>query len=276
MKNESPTWNELRILVRGAGEMATGVAHRLRRAGLAVAMTETAQPLCVRRTVSFCTSVWEGEVVVERVRALRVERAGELAAVASSGDIPVLVDPELSCLDVWKPHVLVDATLAKRNLGTQRGMAELVIGLGPGFTAGAGAGNDVDVVVETMRGHDLGQLIREGCALPDTGLPETVLGFSGERVLRAPADGVLHAEAEIGERVEAGQCIARVGETAMVAQIGGVLRGLLRDGMQVKKGWKAGDVDPRGERAACFSISDKARALGGSVLEAVCERFAAG
>ena len=145
-------------------------------------------------------------------------------------------------------------------------------GLGPGFEAG----DDVDLLVETMRGHYLGQLLRVGCALPDTGLPETVLGFSGERVLRAPTQGVLHTEAGIGEKVEAGQRIARVGEAAMTAQIGGVLRGLLRDGTFVKTGWKAGDVDPRGVRDACFSISDKARALGGSVLEAVCERFAAG
>ncbi|MBE0617370.1 MAG: EF2563 family selenium-dependent molybdenum hydroxylase system protein, partial [Proteobacteria bacterium] len=176
---------DLRILVRGAGEMASGIAHRLFRSHLRVALTEVVQPLAVRRKVSFCEAVWDGAAEVEGVRSRRVESGKEFDGVLAAGEIPVLVDPELACLGAWRPHALLDAAVAKRNLGTHRDMAELVVGFGPGFTAG----QDVDVVVETNRGHDLGRLFFEGSAEPNTGVPGSTLGYAGERVLRCPRDG---------------------------------------------------------------------------------------
>jgi len=260
---------DLRIVVRGAGEMATGVAHRLFRSHLRVALTEIPHPLAVRRKVSFCEAVWDGAAEVEGVRARRVERPGDFDEVVAGGEVPVLVDAELACLASWRPHALLDVAVAKRNLGTHRDMADLVVGFGPGFTAG----EDVDVVVETNRGHDLGRLLHAGCAEPNTGVPGSTLGYAGERVLRCPGDGVFEAAAEIGDPVEAGQVVARVGGSDVRAEIGGVLRGLLRPGLRVARGLKAGAVDPRGVREACFTISEKARALGGSALEALLARF---
>ncbi len=249
--------------------MASGIAHRLFRSHLRVAITEVAAPLAVRRAVSFCEAVWDGSCTVEGLNSRRVETAGEFDPVIDRGEIPVLVDPGLGCLDAWRPHVLIDATVAKRNLGTHRDMAEWVIAFGPGFTAGA----DVDVVVETNRGHDLGRLLYEGSAEPNTGVPGTTAGYTVERVLRAPAGGVFEAVAEIGDLVEPGQVVARVGANEVIVRIPGVLRGLLRTGVPVQPGLKAGDVDPRGEPRTCFTISEKARALGGSALEAILMRF---
>lgn len=260
---------DLRVLVRGAGEQASGIAHRLFRSHLRVAMTEVPQPLAVRRKVSFCEAVWDGRCEVEGVEARRVASAGEFDGVLAEGAIPVLVDPELRCLARWNPHVLIDATIAKRNLGTHRDMAELVIGFGPGFRAG----EDVDVVVETNRGHDLGRLLFDGEAEPNTGVPGATLGYTVERVLRAPAEGVFEPLVEIGDRVEPGDLVARVGEHEIRARIAGVVRGLLRPGIRVWQGLKAGDIDPRGERRYCFTISEKARALGGSALEAILMHF---
>lgn len=260
---------DLRVLIRGGGEMASGIAHRLFRSHLRVAITEVAAPLAVRRAVSFCEAVWDGSCTVEGLTSRRVDTPAEFDPVIDRGEIPVFVDPRLGCLDAWQPHVLIDATVAKRNLGTQRDMAELVIAFGPGFTAGA----DVDVVVETNRGHDLGRLIYAGSAEPNTGVPGTTAGYTLERVLRAPAEGVFETAAEIGDLVEPGQVVARVGADAVTAQIPGVLRGLLRTGVPVKPGLKAGDVDPRGERRTCYTISEKARAMGGSALEAILMRF---
>lgn len=260
---------DLKVLVRGAGEQATGVAHCLRRCGLAVVATEVPEPLAVRRAVSFSEAVWEGETAVEGVRARRVSSVQDLDAVIRAGEVPVLVDPDLSCLPAWSPHVLVDATLAKRNLGLTRGLAPLVIALGPGFAAGA----DADIVVETQRGHDLGRRYEHGCAQPNTGVPEPVLGYTAERVLRAPTDGIFEALARIGDPVALGQEVGRVGRTPVAAETRGVLRGLLRGGVRVHEGLKVGDVDPTGVARRCFTVSDKARALGGSVLTAICEHF---
>ncbi len=260
---------DLRVLVRGAGEMASGIAHRLFRSHLRVALTEVPEPLAVRRKVSFCEAVWDGRTEVEGVEARRVEAAAEFDAVLDAGAIPVVVDPELECLEAWQPQVLIDATIAKRNLGTHRDMADLVIGFGPGFRAG----HDVDVVVETNRGHDLGRLIFEGEAQPNTGVPGATLGYTTERVLRAPCDGVFEPTVDIGDPVEPDQVVARVAGREVRARIGGVVRGLLRPGLRVWKGVKAGDIDPRGDRRYCFTISEKARALGGSALEAILMRF---
>lgn len=265
----SRSFRDLRVLVRGAGEQATGVLHCLRRCGAAVAATEVREPLAVRRAVSLCQAVWDGEAEVEGVRGRRVPSVGEFDAVIREGLVPILVDPDLSCLPAWLPHVLVDATLSKRNRGLTRGLAPLVIALGPGFAAGA----DADVVVETQRGHDLGRRYAEGCALPDTGVPEPVLGYGPQRVLRAQGDGVFEALAAIGDPVGIGQPVGRVGAAPVTAAIGGVLRGLLQGGVRVWAGLKVGDVDPTGDPRRCFTLSDKARALGTSVLAAVVERF---
>lgn len=256
---------DVRILIRGAGDLASGVAHRLHRCGLAVALTEVPAPLAIRRAVSFCEAVWDGACEVEGVRARKVAGPEAFDAVLAAGELPVLVDPELTCLAAWRPRVLVDATLAKRNLGIRKTLADLVVGLGPGFTAG----DDVHVVVETNRGHDLGRLLFEGTAEPDTGVPGLVGGYGAERLVRAPRRGRLAAVAAIGDAVVAGQTVATVEGHDVPSPLAGVLRGLIRDGSRVREGLKIGDVDPRARREHCFTISDKARALGGSVLEAV-------
>lgn len=260
---------DLKILVRGAGEMASGITARLVRSHLRVAMTEVDRPLAVRRAVSFCEAVWDGTCRVEGIGGRHVEAAARFDEVIAAGEVPVLVDPELTCLGAWQPHVLIDATVAKRNLGTRRDMAELVIGFGPGFTAG----EDVDAVVETNRGHALGRVLYEGSAEANTGIPGNTAGYTVERVLRAPTEGVFEALATIGDPVAPGQAVGRVGTEEVRAQIAGVVRGLLRTGVPVTPGLKAGDVDPRGERSHCFTISEKARALGGSALEAILARF---
>lgn len=260
---------DLKVLIRGAGEQASGIAARLFRSHLRIAMTEVAHPLAVRRAVSFCEAVWDGTCTVEGITGRAVASAGDFDRVLAAGEIPVLVDPDLTCLESWAPHVLIDATVAKRNLGTRKDMAELVIGFGPGFTAG----QDVDVVVETNRGHDLGRLLCEGQAEPNTGVPGNTAGYTLERVLRAPAEGVFETVARIGDRVEPGQVVGRVGALEIPARIAGVVRGLLRSGVPVTPGLKAGDVDPRLETRYCFTISEKARALGGSALEAILARF---
>jgi xanthine dehydrogenase accessory factor len=249
--------------------MASGIAHRLFCSHLRVAMTEIDRPLAVRRAVSFCEAVWDGSCQVEGITGQRAETADALDDILSGGAIPILVDPALDCLKSWQPHVLIDATLAKRNLGITQDMAELVIGFGPGFCAG----RDVDVVVETNRGHDLGRLITAGEAMPNTGVPATTAGYSVERVLRAPAEGVFEARCEIGTLVKASQVVGLVGTSEVRTKIPGVLRGLIRSGVCVGEGLKVGDVDPRGELPYCWTISEKARALGGSALEAILDRF---
>jgi len=260
---------DLRVLIRGAGEMASGVAHRLVQCHLRVALCEIENPLAVRRRVSFCEAVWDGTCEVEGVRAERVESVAAFDACIDRGVLPMLVDPTLACAESWSPHVVIDATLAKRNLGTHREMAEWVVGLGPGFEAG----RDVDVVVETNRGHDLGRLYVTGTAVPNTGVPGSTAGFTVERVLRAPCAGVFEPLVQIADPVSAGQVVARVAGTELRAGLAGIVRGLARPGLLVGPGLKVGDVDPRGERELCFTISEKARALGGSALEAILRRF---
>jgi xanthine dehydrogenase accessory factor len=268
MRNTIPL-NSLRVLIKGAGEQASGVAYRLARAGLKVAMTEIPHPLCVRRGVSFCEAIVGGHKEVEGITARCIAGVEDVPDAWKDGVIPLLIDPTASCREIIKPHVIVDAILAKRNLGTHKGDAPLVIGLGPGFTAG----EDVDVVIETNRGHDLGRVIYDGQAEPDTGVPGEIAGVGVERVLRAPRAGIFRPLKEIGETIEAGEMVAWVEDEPVKAAIPGVLRGLLREGIIVQKGLKAGDVDPRGRRENCFTISDKARAIGGGVLEAIIARF---
>ncbi|MBN1545453.1 MAG: EF2563 family selenium-dependent molybdenum hydroxylase system protein [Syntrophaceae bacterium] len=253
------------VLIRGAGEQATGVAHRLFKAGFKLCFTEIAEPLAVRREVSFCEAVYDGEKTVEGVTAKKIDNQTEIAQVWQEGKIPLLVDPENRTLKILKPHVLIDAILAKYNVGTAITDAPLVIGLGPGFTAG----KDVHIVIETNRGHDLGRVIFEGEAEPNTGVPGVIAGYGIERVLRASADGIFHNVRAIGDQVEAGDVIAEVEGKPVKTVIAGVVRGLLREGIQVTEGLKAGDVDSRANRQACFTISDKARALGGAALEGI-------
>jgi len=256
-------------MIRGGGEMASGVAHRLFRAHLKVVMTEISQPLCVRRTVSFCEALFGKAQEVEGVTARFVSSPQEVSSMWDEGMIPLLIDPEGKSRDALKPTVIVDAILAKRNTGTHTGDAPLVIGLGPGFWAG----RDVDVVIETNRGHDLGRVIYDGPAEANTGVPGAISGVTAQRVLRAPRNGAFRPEKEIGEIVAEGETVAWVEDEPVTAAISGVLRGLLREGTMVHKGLKSGDVDPRGKRENCFTISDKARAVGGGVLEAILARF---
>lgn len=246
--------------------MASGVAHRLHGAHFRICMTELSQPLAVRREVCFCEAVYDGQKEVEGVRAKKVSGPGGIAPAWKEGVIPLLVDPDGQETRAFlNPDVVVDAILAKRNTGTRIHDAPLVIGLGPGFTAA----KDVHVVVETNRGHDLGRVLFRGSAEPDTGVPGEIGGFSTERVLRSAKKGVFRAECSIGDRVSKGTVVAVVDDSPLVAQISGTVRGLLRDGVEVKRATKVGDIDPRGRREHCFTISDKARAIGGGVLEAI-------
>jgi len=260
---------ELVILVKGGGEMGTGVVHRLTRSGFRVCITETPQPLAVRREVAFCECVFEGEKEVEGLVARRVTGEGEILQAWKEGKIPLVIDPECIIRDSLNPDVLVDAIMAKRNTGTSLGEAPLVIGLGPGFRAA----RDVHFVIETNRGHRLGRIIEEGEAESNTGIPGEIAGYTWERVLQAPASGRFSGRKRIGDRVEKGEVVAEVEGSPVASKVGGVLRGILRDGLRVEEKMKVGDVDPRGLREYCFTISEKARAIGGGVLEAVLRRY---
>lgn len=253
------------VVVKGAGDLATGVAYRLYRSGFTVVMTEISEPSVVRRTVSFAEAVFDGEIVVEGVTARRVEGVEEVRRAIQDGVIPVVIDPEAKIVSELRPTVLVDAIIAKRNVGTRRSDAPIVIGLGPGFVAG----EDVHAVVETNRGHYLGRVLLTGAAEPNTGIPGPVGGYTTERLLRAPVEGVLTPVRTIGDQVTEGEVVARVGDEPVRAGVTGVLRGLVREGLHVTKGMKIGDVDPRAARDHCFTISDKALSVGGGVLEAI-------
>lgn len=260
---------QTKVLIRGAGEMASGVAHCLFKSGFKVCLTEISRPMAVRRLVSFCEAVYDRKKIVEGVTAIRIDEPREIFSIWEEGKIPLLIDPENNSKNFLKPHVLVDAILAKRNIGTKITDAPLVVGLGPGFKAE----KDVHVVIETNRGHKLGRLIFEGEAEPNTGVPGIIAGYGLERVIRAPQNGKFKISKDIGDMVVEGETVAHVEGTPIRANISGVIRGLLRDGTEVTKGLKAGDIDPRGERSYCTTISEKARALGGSVLEAILSQL---
>lgn len=260
------------VLIRGAGDLASGVALRLHRSGFQVIMTELPQPLVVRRTVSFAEAIYQGEFEVEGEIAQRVDAIEDLSAVLSVGKIPLLIDPEGEVIDRLKGKtgdamavVLVDGRMIKRKPERGLDQADLVIGLGPGFTAGL----DCHAVVETHRGHFLGRVIWNGCAQSNTGVPESVGNFTEERVLRAPAEGILHNLANIGDHIYPAQNIAMVNDHPIKAPFGGVLRGLLHPGVNVTKGMKIGDLDPRDDPRYCWLVSDKSLAVGGGVLEAI-------
>lgn len=256
------------VLLRGGGDLASGVALRLFRAGIRFLITELAQPLLVRRTVSFGAAVFEGALTVEGVRAQRAEDWSAAEAIWQEGQIPVLVDPHLERVEGVRPLVLIDARMTKRPPETGMKAAKLVVGLGPGFAAG----ENCHAVVETQRGHDLGRVIWEGAARADTGVPGSIAKVGVDRVLRAPAAGRVAGHIEIGGRVKEGGLIARVGEVEVRAPFDGVLRGLIHPSVQVEEGMKIGDLDPRGDPDFVRLVSDKALAIGGGVLEAVLSR----
>jgi xanthine dehydrogenase accessory factor len=253
-------------LVKGAGDLASGVALRLHRAGFAVVMTEIPFPTAVRRTVSFAEAIYDGRAVVEGIEGVTAADVDAVRRLFEAGKIAVIVDPEAAVRHQLRSVLLVDAILAKRNLGTRIDDAPAVVALGPGFTAGV----DVHVVVETKRGHTLGRVITEGEALPNTGIPGEVGGFGEQRVLRAPAAGVFRGRREIGDLVSRDEIVGHVGDVPVRASLDGVLRGLLHSGLEVTPGLKVGDVDPRATREHCFQVSDKALAIAGGVLEAAC------
>lgn len=253
------------VYVRGAGDIATGVAARLVRAGVSVVMSDIARPTCIRRTISFCEAIRLGEFEVEGIKARRAETAAEALAVTGRGEVAVVVDPGALMLDELMPTAVVDAILAKKNLGTTRDMAPAVIAVGPGFTAPV----DCDAVVETKRGHFLGRVITCGSPAPNTGVPGMIGGYGKERVIHSAAAGTFASTHSIGDIVRAGDVIGYAGDTPLKTTIDGCLRGLLANGIEVTPGFKCADVDPRGDASYINYISDKATAVGGGVLEAL-------
>jgi xanthine dehydrogenase accessory factor len=252
------------IVVRGGGDLATGTVFRLRRAGFPVVVLELQQPLSIRRTVAIASAVLEGRALIEDLDAILVADIDEALEVARSDAIPVMVSPTLPQLP-WEPSVVVDARLAKRNIDTSINDAPLVVGLGPGFTAGA----DCHAVIETMRGHFLGRVIWEGTPTPNTGEPGILGGKSADRVVRAPTFGILSWKVAIADLVAAGDVLGDINGVSIRSRIGGVVRGLLPAGYEVEWNWKIADVDPRSDTNACFEISDKSLSIGGGVVEAV-------
>jgi xanthine dehydrogenase accessory factor len=253
------------VIIRGAGDIASGIALRLFRANIKIIMTETEMPTAIRRTVSFSEAVYHGSAEVEGVSAELAGGPEQAQSLTKAGKIGILIDPAGTCIPALKPDAVVDAILAKRNLGTKITDASVVIGVGPGFTAG----QDCHAAVETMRGHYLGRAIYRGSPLPNTNIPGLIGGFAGERVLRAPVDGIFAPLLTIGDIVNAGDIVGTVDGVPMPATIDGILRGILPKGIPVFRGMKSGDIDPRCEKDHCFSASDKALSVGGGVLEAL-------
>lgn len=255
----------MKILIKGAGDLSSGVAHRLYNAGFKLMMTDLPQPTVIRRTVSFAQAIFDGETTVSGLRGVKVANVEEGVKAMNAGDIPVLVDPEAACIAEYQPDVVIDAILAKKNINTKISDAPIVIALGPGFYAG----KDCHAVVETKRGHYLGVVYYQGAAIPDTGSPGEIGGESLRRLLKAPQAGVFKHVKQLGDIVAAGDIIAYCGDAPLKTEISGCLRGLLQEGLEVPANMKVGDVDPRGFAEYCHTISDKARALGGATLEAM-------
>lgn len=267
MKMKTAAFTDKMILVRGGGDLATGVIHKLHQSGYQVLILECDRPSAIRRHVAFCEAVYDGTVEVEGVVCRRITENDirtQCRKCWVQGEIPLLIDTHGKHIRELEPEAVIDAILAKKNLGTSRDMAPLTVGLGPGFTAG----EDVDYVIETMRGHNLGRIIKKGSALPNTGVPGLITGIGKERVIHSPAAGNMKNICQIADLVEKDQVIAMVGDTPVKATISGVIRGLIRDGYPVFEGMKIADIDPRAEQKKnCFTISDKARCIAGGVLE---------
>ncbi len=258
----------LRILVRGGGDLASGVVYRLHQSGWQVVITEIDQPLVVRRKVAFAEAVYQELTEVEGVSACRVENLAEIESVLAKGQIPVLVDAQAESRHYFHPEVLIDGRTLKRSSELGMEAAAFVIGLGPGFDAG----KNCHAAIETRRGHHLGRVLWTGGTEPDTGVPDMVGRHGEERVLRAPCAGILESRVQIGEILEAGQAVARVGEKTVSAPFKGVVRGILHAGLAVTAGMKIGDLDPRCDPSLCYLVSDKALAVAGGVLEAILSR----
>ncbi|MFA5523828.1 MAG: selenium-dependent molybdenum cofactor biosynthesis protein YqeB [Tissierellales bacterium] len=253
------------VFIRGGGDIATGVAHRLHRSGFRILLLEKEKPTVIRRTVSFAQAIFDGQIIVEGIKAIRVNKIEEMYNCWKENVIPIIIDEDLEVLRKIKPDVFVDGILAKENLGITKDIAPLTIALGPGFEAGV----DVDIVIETKRGHYLGSIIYEGFAEPNSGIPGIINGFGHERVIKSPTKGEVKHASKIGDLVKADDNIAYVGNVPVRAPIDGVLRGLIMEGLEIEEGLKMADVDPRGVREYCNSISEKAKAIGGGVLEAI-------
>jgi len=264
------TIKELIIAIKGAGEMATGVAWRLFQSNIKnIYMMEIENPIAVRRRVSFCEAVYDEKIMLEGVEAAKTFNSDDIRTAWKNRIIPVIVDPDWKSIKAIRPHVVVDAIIAKKNLGTNLSEAPLVIGLGPGFEAG----RDVHMVIETNRGHNLGRIILTGCAEPNTGSPGDISGYTKERVLRSPCSGIFKSSLSIGTLVKRNDVVGHVDGKPVVAGIDGVLRGQIRNNTMVTEQLKIGDIDPRGNRKHCTTISEKARAIGGSVLEAILRKY---
>ncbi|GAA0180252.1 selenium-dependent molybdenum cofactor biosynthesis protein YqeB [Clostridium sediminicola] len=253
------------VIIKSGGDLATAVAHRLFRVGFPVIITELEKPMMVRRTVSFANCIYEKEWTVEGVTAVLADSNDNVKKILKEGKIPVIIDPKCKIIEKIKPSIVVDGILAKKNCGTKITDAPIVIGLGPGFTANL----DVHVVIETQRGHELGKIIYEGKAIPNTGIPGNIIGYTAQRVLRSSCSGIVKNHVDIGSYVEAGETICSVDGTLVKAEIKGIVRGLIHDGLIVKKNEKLGDIDPRGEKKYCQIISEKGRNIAGGVLEAI-------
>jgi xanthine dehydrogenase accessory factor len=262
--------NALIIAIKGAGEMATGIAYRLFKSNFKnIFMMETQNPMAVRRQVSFCEAIHDNKIAVEDIEACKVLQPDEFKTAWGKNQIPVIVDPDWNSIKAIKPHVVIDAIIAKKNLGTNLNEAPLVMGLGPGFEAG----KDVHAVIETNRGHNLGRVIFKGCAEPNTGIPGNISGFTKERVVRAPCSGIFKSSLPIGKFVIKDDVIGYVDDKPVIAQIDGIIRGQIRNNTKVTNKLKIGDIDPRGRMEYCSTISEKARTIGGSVLEAILNKY---
>lgn len=253
------------VLIKGAGDLATGIAYRLKKSGFDVVMTEINNPTTVRRTVAFSQAIFDDEIEIEGIKGVKVNNINEIHKEIEKGNIPIIIDKEANIIKELKPKVVVDAIIAKKNLGTNINDAPIVIGVGPGFEAK----KDCHLVIETKRGHYLGKVIEEGSAIPNTGVPGNIGGYTKERIIRASSNGKIRPVVKIGDYVKKGEVVAYIDGVEVLAEIDGIVRGMLQEGIEVFKGMKSGDIDPRCEKNHCFTISDKARSIGGGVLEAI-------
>ncbi len=257
--------SKYQAVIKGGGDLASAVAHKLHRSGFKVIITEKKEPKMVRRTVSFGNAVYEGSYTVEGITSRLVNSPSEIEKVLLQNEIPVIIDPKCLILAKLQPKILIDATLAKKNHGTSLSDAPIVIGLGPGFRALENA----DAVIETKRGHYLGNVLLQGTSIPNTGIPGDIMGYTDERVFRAPIAGRIENRVNIGDTVEKNDPLCYIENEVIRSKIPGVVRGMIHDGLRVKKGEKLGDVDPRADKSYCYSISDKGRTIAGGVLEAI-------
>lgn len=254
------------VIIRGGGDLGTGVAYKLFNSNFNIVILEIANPITVRRKVAFSEAVYERKVTIEGVEAILVHEVHEIYNNIKHKKISVMIDEEAKIVNKLKPIALVDAIVAKKNFGTNRSLAPITIALGPGFVAGV----DVDVVIETHRGENLGKIIYKGTTSANTGQPASVMGFKRERVLWAPVSGNIAVIKNIGQIVEKEEAVAEINGVEIKSKIAGFLRGMVRSGIYLREGLKVGDIDPRVDRLdLCYKLSDKACKLGESVLDAI-------